>query len=43
MTDYYVIDLNQHAATLITRVMDPKFAGAKVCQGVYMTESERRE
>lgn len=43
MTDYYVIDLNQHAATLITRIMDPKFAGAKVCQGVYMTESERRE
>ena len=43
MSDYYVIDLNQHAATLITRVMDPKFAGAKVCQGVYMTETERRE
>lgn len=43
MTDYYVIDLNQHAATLITRVMDPKFAGAKVCHGTYMTESERKE
>lgn len=43
MSDYYVVDLSQHAATLITRVMDRKFAGAKVCQGTYMTESERRE
>lgn len=43
MSDYYVIDQVQHAATLISRVMDPKFAGAKVCQGTYMTESERKE
>jgi hypothetical protein len=40
MSDYYVIDQVQHAATLITRVMEPKAAGAKVCQGMYMTESE---
>jgi hypothetical protein len=43
MTDYYVIDQSQHAVTLITRVLDAKFAGAKVCHGIYMTESERRE
>ncbi len=43
MSDYYVIDMSQHAATLITRVMDSKSAGAKVCQGTYMTESERKE
>ena len=43
MTDYYVIDQSQHAVTLITRVLDAKFAGAKVCHGLYMTESERRE
>lgn len=42
-TDYYVIDQIQHAATLITRVMDARFAGAKVCHGMYMTETERRE
>jgi hypothetical protein len=30
MSDYYVIDMNQHAVTLITRVMETKFAGAKV-------------
>jgi len=42
MSDYYVIDMSQHAATLITRLMDQKFAGAKVCQGTYMTESERK-
>ena len=42
MSDYYVIDQVQHAATLITRVMDPKYAGAKVCNGTYMTESERK-
>ena len=40
MADYFVIDLNQHAATIITRVIDRKFAGAKVCQGMYLTESE---
>ena len=43
MSDYYVVDLSQHAVTLITRVMDRKFAGAKVCQGTYMTESERKQ
>lgn len=43
MSDYYVIDMNQHAATLITRVLDSKFAGAKVCHGTYMTESERKQ
>jgi hypothetical protein len=43
MSDYYVIDMNQHAVTLITRVLETKFAGAKVCHGTYMTESERKE
>jgi hypothetical protein len=42
MTDYHVIEQSQHAVTLITRVLDAKFAGAKVCHGLYMTESERR-
>jgi len=43
MPDYYVIDQSQHAITLITRVLDAKSLGAKVCNGLYMTESERRE
>jgi hypothetical protein len=42
MSDYYVIDMSQHAATLITRVVESKFAGAKVCQGMDVTESERK-
>lgn len=40
--DYFVVDQVTHAATIITRVVDPQFAGAKVCQGTYMTESERK-
>ncbi len=42
-TDYYVIDQTEHAATLITRIISPKFAGAKICHGTYMTESERKK
>jgi hypothetical protein len=42
MADYFVIDLTQHAATIISRVVDKTFAGAKVCRGMYMTESEFR-
>ena len=43
MGDYYVIDMSQHAASLITRMVNAKFAGAKVCHGMYMTDSERKE
>jgi len=43
MGDYYVIDMTQHVATLITRILEPKFAGAKVCNGMYLTNSEWQE
>ena len=43
MGDYYVVDMTQHVATLITRILEPKFAGAKVCNGMYLTNSEWQE
>jgi hypothetical protein len=43
MGDYYVIDTSQRIATVITRVMSPKFTGSKVCNGLYLTASEWKE
>jgi hypothetical protein len=43
MGDYYVIDTNQRIATVITRLMNPKFVASKVCNGLYLTESEWRK
>jgi hypothetical protein len=40
MGDYYVVNTMQNVATLITRVLEPAFAGTKVCNGLYLTASE---
>ncbi|HOD36802.1 MAG TPA: hypothetical protein PLR20_05730 [Syntrophales bacterium] len=41
-SDYFVVDLNQHAVTMVSRVLGEKFAGSKICTGLYFTESERK-
>ena len=38
--DFFAIDTAQHAAVVITRVLDKKFAGTKVCHGLFATQSE---
>jgi hypothetical protein len=39
-SDFFIVDLNEHAAAAITRIVDTRFAGSKVCHGMYLTESE---
>jgi len=38
--DWIMVDTVKHAAVIITRVVDKQFAGAKVCQGIFATQSE---
>jgi hypothetical protein len=38
--DWIMVDTTKHAAVIITRVVDQQFAGAKVCQGIFATQSE---
>ena len=38
--EYVAVDTSQRAAALITRIVEDKFAGAKVCQGIYATSFE---
>ena len=40
--EYVAVDTTQHAATLSTRILDEKFLGAKVCQGIYATDFEMK-
>jgi hypothetical protein len=42
MTEHYVVDISQRAAALVSRVIRPKFAAAKTCNGTYVTESEKK-
>jgi hypothetical protein len=39
-SEYVAVDTSQHAAVVITRVLETKFAGSKVCQGLYATAFE---
>jgi hypothetical protein len=38
--DFFAVDTTQHAAVVITRVLDKQFAGTKVCHGLFATQSE---
>jgi hypothetical protein len=40
--EYVAVDTTQHASTIITRIIDRQFAGAKVCQGLYATDFETK-
>jgi hypothetical protein len=40
--DYYSVNVVEHRATLVTRVLDKQFAGAKVCTGSFATAMEVR-
>lgn len=41
-SEYISIDTNQHAAVLVSRVLGEKYAGSKVCQGLYATSFEMK-
>jgi hypothetical protein len=41
-SDFVTVDTNAHTAVLISRVIQPKFSGSKVCWGIFTTESERK-
>jgi hypothetical protein len=41
-SEYIAIDTSQHAAVLINRVLETKFAGSKVCHGLYTTAFEMK-
>jgi len=45
-TDHYVIDVVARSAVTTVRVLDTgtptRYAGSKVCQGIYLTESQRQ-
>ena len=41
-SEYVAIDTSQHASVVITRVLETKFAGSKVCQGLYATAFEMK-
>ena len=41
-SEYVAIDTSQHAAVVITRVLETQFAGSKVCQGLYATAFEMK-
>lgn len=41
-SEYVAIDTSQHAAVVITRVLEKKFVGSKVCQGLYTTGFEMK-
>jgi hypothetical protein len=41
-SEYVAIDTSQHAAAVLVRVLETKFAGSKVCQGVYATAFEMK-
>ena len=45
-TDYYVIDMVARGAVITVRVLDTgtstRYASSKVCQGIYLTESQRQ-
>jgi hypothetical protein len=40
--DFVVVDTAQHAAVIITRILHERFAGSKVCWGMFTTEFERK-
>lgn len=40
--DFVAVNLTSHAFVMITRMLDDKFAGSKVCQGAYLTASEAK-
>ena len=39
-SEYIAIDTSQHAAVIITRIVQKQFIGSKVCQGMYATAFE---
>ena len=41
-SEYVAIDTSQHAAVVVTRVLETQFAGSKVCQGIYATAFEMK-
>jgi hypothetical protein len=41
-SEYVAIDTSQHAAVVITRVLETQFAGSKICQGLYATAFEMK-
>lgn len=41
-SDYIVANPSSHGVVVITRMLGENFAGAKVCQGMYMTASEKK-
>ena len=42
-SEYVAIDTSQHAAAIISRIVDLKLAGAKVCHGMFVTDFEAKE
>jgi hypothetical protein len=40
--EFVAVDTDSHTAVVISRVIQPKFAGSKVCWGRFTTESERK-
>lgn len=41
-SEFIAVDTSQHAAVLINRVIHEKFAGSKVCHGLYATSFEMK-
>jgi hypothetical protein len=40
--EFLSVNTQEHAAVLINRIVDKQFAGAKVCQGIYLTDFEMK-
>jgi hypothetical protein len=38
--DFFVVDTVQHRAVVMTRIVSERYAGTKVCQGLFTTDSE---
>jgi hypothetical protein len=41
--DVIAVNTTEHAAVIITRILDEKFIASKVCHGLYSTSSEIKE
>ena len=39
-SEFIAFNTSQHAAVLVSRLLDKQFAGSKVCHGIYMTSFE---
>jgi len=40
--EFISVNTTEHAAVLINRIVDKQFVGAKVCQGIYLTDFEMK-